>query len=167
MRYPIILFDWGDTVMIDSNPISALPMASLPNLEIVPGVDSVLEVLHASQRKIILTTNAAISTEEQISEALARVGLDKYFERIFCFKNTYLLKGEDFYRYILKDLDIDPSQVLMIGDNFEKDVLAPSSVGIQAIWFNPLGTENRHGNLHFTIHNMQQLLSFFNKFDAK
>ncbi len=163
-RYPIILFDWGDTVMKD-DPTSTTPMVEWTIVEAVPGIDSVLEYLRSSGRRIILATSASISDESQIRAALARKNLDQYFSRIYCFKNTGLSKGEAFYRHILKNLSIRASDVLMVGDTFEKDVLAANQVGIFAVWFNPRSDENRAGELHITAHAMGDLLSFFKALD--
>jgi putative hydrolase of the HAD superfamily len=160
LLYPTILFDWGDTVMKD-DPASTVPMVEWDTVEAVQGIDSVLEYLQSSGRRSVLATSAAISNESQIRAALARVNLDKYFSHIYCFKNTGLPKGEDFYRHILADLDIPASEVVMVGDGFEKDVLAANNTGIYAVWFNPRSNETHTGERHVTVHSMQELRSFF------
>jgi FMN hydrolase / 5-amino-6-(5-phospho-D-ribitylamino)uracil phosphatase len=163
-RYPTILFDWGDTVMKD-DPASNVPMVEWQTVEIIPGIESVLAYLQSSGRRIVLATSASISTESQIWVALKRVGLDKYFSRIFCFENTTLPKGVDFYRHILDRLGIPASDALMVGDSFEKDVLDSNALGIYAVWFNPRSEENRNSELHATVHSMGELLSFFESLD--
>ena len=163
LLYPTVLFDWGDTVMKD-DPVSTVPMVEWPTVEAVDGIADVLADLHASGRRIVLATSASISDESQIHAALGRADLDKYFFRIFCFKNTGLPKGEAFYRHILNDLGVQPSEALMVGDGFEKDVLTANNVGIFAVWFNPRSDENRTGELHLTVHSMRELRSFFTAF---
>ena len=158
--YPTVLFDWGDTVMRD-DPASTVPMVEWSTIEVVEGIADLLADLHSSGRRIILATSAAISDESQIRGALARVELDQYFSRIYCFKNTHLPKGEAFYRHILSDLGTPASDVMMIGDSFEKDVLAANAVGIFAICFNPISDEIRSTELHTTVHTMQELRIFF------
>jgi putative hydrolase of the HAD superfamily len=156
-RFSVILFDWGDTVMRD-DPASFVPMVEWPQVHAIDGVVDVLARLHADRRRCILATSAEISNESQIRAALDRVGAGRYFERIYCRKNTGLPKGEDFYRFILADLGIPASEALMIGDHFEADVLAPNRLGIHAIWFNPRTGETRRSDLHETVHSMQELL---------
>jgi len=129
LRYSTLLFDWGDTVMRD-HPELLIPMVEWNTIEVVEGIADVLAYLHDSGRCIMLATSAAISDESQIRGALGRVGLDTYFSHIYCFKNTHLPKGEDFYRHILNHLCVSPSDVLMVGDGFEKDVKAANAVGI-------------------------------------
>ncbi len=166
LLYPTILFDWGDTVMRDYPEIT-IPMVKWETIEVIQGIADVLEYLHTSGRRIGLATSASISNESQIRGALARGGLDTYFSHIYCFKNTNLPKGEEFYRHILSDLGISASDALMVGDGFEKDVQAANAVGIFAAWFNPRSDETRSGNLQVTVHSMRGLREFFELLDQK
>ncbi len=160
LRYPTVLFDWGDTVMRD-NPSMTVPMVEWEKVEVIDGIAEVLAHLHASGKQISLATSADVSDESQIHGALARGGLDQYFSRIYCFKNTNLPKGEAFYRHILNDLNNPASAVLMVGDHFEKDVQIPNSLGMYAVWFNPKSGENHESELHITVHSMGELKMFF------
>jgi putative hydrolase of the HAD superfamily len=166
LRYPTVLFDWGDTVMRDYPEIT-IPMVEWETVEVIDGIADVLAYLHSSGRRIVLATSAAISDEDQIRGALARGGLDAYFSHIFCFKNTNLPKDVAFYHHILNDLRISASDTLMIGDGFEKDVLIPNTLGMFAIWLNPKSDETRKSDYHVTVHSMQELGSFFKSFDQK
>ncbi|HVN16036.1 MAG TPA: HAD family hydrolase [Anaerolineales bacterium] len=162
LRYSTVLFDWGDTVMRD-HPEITIPMVEWETIEVIEGITDILAYLHASGRQIILATSAAISDESQIRGALARAGLDSYFARVFCFKNTHLQKGEEFYWHILNKLNLPASDALMVGDSFEKDILAANAVGVFAVWFNPKSNEIREDQLHITIHSMRELREFFNQ----
>jgi putative hydrolase of the HAD superfamily len=159
LLYPTVLFDWGDTVMYD-DPASTVPMVEWMTIRVVEGIVDMLVDLHSSGRHIILATSASISDEAQIRGALARAELDSYFSRIYCFKNTHLLKGEAFYRHILTDLDVSASDVLIVGDSFEKDVQIPNSVGIFGVWFNERSDETRRDKQHVTVHSMRELRVF-------
>jgi putative hydrolase of the HAD superfamily len=158
--YPIILFDWGDTVLYD-DPASTVPMVEWPIVRVVEGVADMLADLRASGRQIVLATGALISEEDQIRGALARAGLDSYFSHVYCFRNTRLPKDEMFYRHILSDLSVCASDVIMVGDSFEKDVLAANAAGIFAVWFNQRSGETRNNELHTTVHSMTDLRVFF------
>ena len=160
LRYPTVLFDWGDTVMRD-DPEITIPMLEWESVEVIEGIAELLKYLHSTGRRIVLATSASISDEGQIRGALARGGLDTYFSRIYCFKNTNLPKGEEFYRHILKDLGISASNALMVGDGFEKDVEIPNRLGVFAVWFNPRSDEKRKSDAHVTVHSMQELREFF------
>jgi putative hydrolase of the HAD superfamily len=166
LRYPTVLFDWGDTVMRD-DPANTAPMVEWETVEIVEGIADVLDYLYTSGRRIVLATSANISDETQIWAALRRGGLDRYFSHIYCFKNTNLPKGEAFYRFILNDLNIPASEAMMVGDHFEKDILNPNSLGIFAVWFNPRSNEDNSDELHITIHTLPELIKFFESRDNR
>ena len=164
LQYPTVLFDWGDTVMRDY-PERTNPMVEWESVEVVDGIADVLAYLHSTGRQIVLATSAEISDENQIRGALARGGLDQYFSRIYCFKNTNLPKGDEFYRFILKDLQLSASDALMVGDGFEKDIRIPNALGMFAVWFNEQSVKVRRDEMHFTVHSMQQLRAFFESLD--
>jgi putative hydrolase of the HAD superfamily len=165
LRYPIVLFDWGDTVMCD-DPGKSTPMVEWETLELIEGIEDVLTYLHASGRQIALATSADVSTETQIRAALARCGIDIYFARIYSFTNTGLKKGEAFYRHILHDLNIPATDALMVGDHLEKDVQVPNRLGMFSVWFNPLSAQADRSDLHISIHSMPELRKFFEALDA-
>jgi FMN phosphatase YigB (HAD superfamily) len=147
------------------DPASSVPMVEWETVEAVRGIDSVLEYLQSTRRRMVLATSASISDEDQIRAALGRAGLDKFFSHIFCFKNIGLPKGEAFYHHILEGLAIPASEALMVGDSYEKDVLDANRVGIYAVWFNPRSDEARNSEIHTTVHSMKELLSFFKSLD--
>jgi putative hydrolase of the HAD superfamily len=147
------------------DPASSVPMVEWETVEVVPGIETVFEYLHSNGRRVVLATSASISDETQIRAALGRAGLDKYISRIFCFKNTGLPKGKAFYQHILDHLSIRPSDALMVGDSFEKDVLDPNRVGMYAVWFNPRSDEGQSSRAHTTVHSLDELLTFFKSLD--
>jgi FMN phosphatase YigB (HAD superfamily) len=165
LRYSTIWFDWGDTVMRD-DPANTAPMVEWQTLEVVEGIVDVLAYLRSSGRQLVLATGAAIPDESQIRAALRRGGLDPYFSYIYCFKNTNLPKGEAFYRRIMNDLKVSASDVLMVGDSFEKDVQIPNRLGMFAVWFNPNTEEDRKCGMQFTIRAMRELQTFFETLDG-
>jgi putative hydrolase of the HAD superfamily len=158
--YPIVLFDWGDTIMYD-DPASTVPMVEWAEIRLVEGITDVLADLQAGGRQVILATGAMVSGVREIRGAFARTGLDLYFSHIYCSRDMHLQKGEAFYRHILADLNVSAADVLMVGDSFEKDVQIPNSLGIFAVWFNQRSSENRDGQMHTTVHSMADLRRFF------
>ena len=72
-----IVFDWGDTLM-RVWPDCDGPMVTWPRVEALPHVEDTLTQLHANWC-MALATNAAASEEDEIWQALARVGLDGRF----------------------------------------------------------------------------------------
>lgn len=160
MKYKYILFDWGDTLMKDSP--SNRPMVEWDNVEAVAGAGKVLNRL-GTQAILIVATSADVSDESQIRGALARVGLDRHIQKIYCFKNTGLKKSPEFYQYILHDLGTTPDEAVMVGDSFEKDVLAANQVGMFAVWFNPQADKKQESPQHTTIYHLTELPALFEK----
>lgn len=153
-----ILFDWGDTVMRDF-PRYHGPMRLWPQVEAIPGVRDALDTI-GRDRIIALASNAADSSESDIRQALARVGLDQFVNNIYCFSAIGSMKpSAGFFKYILSNLHLKPHNILMVGDDFEKDILGANRSGIFGIWFNERTDETRSGTLYRTIHTMSELPS--------
>jgi HAD superfamily hydrolase (TIGR01509 family) len=151
-----ILFDWGDTLMVDFKDFSG-PMKDWPRVGAVPGAAETLTGLHAKWA-LAIATNADVSDEPDIRAALRRVDLDPWIDRIYCFKNVGHKKpSPEFYRFILDDLGLPPERVVMVGDNYQADVLGPLACGLWAVWFNPHTDEERKNERQRTIHELSAL----------
>jgi putative hydrolase of the HAD superfamily len=156
-----VLFDWGNTLMVDDSSQMAA-MQNWPQVEMVPGADTLLSSLHARGLSLALATGALVSDESDIRAALARVQLAQYLPKIYCYSNTGQRKpSEEFYSYILDDLQLEAEQVLMVGDSFASDVLGPNCLGIPAVWYNPHSQETKEGKLHTTVHKLDELIPLF------
>ncbi|MBM5572487.1 MULTISPECIES: HAD family hydrolase [Deefgea] len=151
----VYLFDWGNTLMLDDSNQS-LPMVEWRQVAAMDGALALLKLLSQSSR-IMLATGAATSNETQIRAALDRVDLGQYIERIYCQANTGLTKSAAFYQFILDDLSLPPCAAVMVGDHFDKDILAANAIGIPAIWLNTQTKESRSAPLHCTIHHLAEL----------
>ena len=133
------------------------PMYRWPRVQAVEGVAEVLPQL-ARERTLVLATNAGDSCELEISRALQRVGLEKFFHKIYCYKTLNQRKpSTEFFKSILADLQLPASAVVMVGDNLVADVLGANSAGIYAIWLNEKTREYSKGSLHSTIHHFSEL----------
>lgn len=128
-----VLFDWGGTLMVD-DPDCELLMVDRPVVAAVPGAHAALARVRARGARVVVATGATGSDERQIRQALARVGLAAYVDDVFCFANTGVAKGPDFYRLILDRLGLDASEALMVGDSLADDVRAAADAGVRAIW---------------------------------
>ena len=152
-----IIFDWGDTIMRD-DPGRAEAMHLWPHVELIPGAKKVLSEL-GQVFNISLATNAMISDEKMIRQALRRVGVEQHFRSIFTAKTIGMKKNEpEFWLYVFNALEAKPEEITVVGDSFEGDVVSPNSVGLRAIWLNRFTAENRCGALYHTIHNLTELL---------
>jgi HAD superfamily hydrolase (TIGR01509 family) len=159
-----LLFDWGDTLMRVFPEFDG-PMTAWPQVEAMPYAGQVLAEL-SLRSMLALATNAADSEESEIRAALDRVGLDKLLDKVYCYRKIGHKKpSKEFFGYIMSDLGIEPSQAIMVGDDFEADVVGANNCGIRAIWYNPRTTERHVSDMHQTIHGLlslpQVLDSFF------
>ncbi|MGA2604327.1 MAG: HAD-IA family hydrolase [Verrucomicrobiia bacterium] len=134
-KLQFVLFDWGDTLMSEAGPLD-IPMADWPEVRTIDGAREVLAQLSKSYR-IAVATNAAVSRKRDIVRALERVGLNAFITEIFCYTELGHKKDEpEFWEAVLARLGAHRSELVMIGDSLEQDVLGPMCVGIRAIWFN-------------------------------
>jgi hypothetical protein len=133
-----ILFDWGDTVMRVFSQFHGA-MADWPKVEAIPGIQDACANL-AQRFDLHMATNASESGPAKIYAALARVEMDKYFTRIFTAHDLGISKPSTaFYERILSDLGLSASEVLMVGDDFNADILGPNNAGVRSVWFVPYG----------------------------
>ena len=153
-----VLLDWGDTVMRVFAEYSG-PMEKWPKVELVPGVAEAIRQVR-SDALVCLATNAADSNERAINAALARVGLNRLFDRIFCFETVGNRKpSEAYYQKVLCELGLPPEKVFMVGDDFYVDVLGAADVGIRSLWLNRSTGEDRSGGMYGTIHSFEELIA--------
>ncbi|WP_205967650.1 HAD family hydrolase [Paraglaciecola sp. 20A4] len=130
------LFDWGDTLMVDF-PGSRGKMYQWETVKCVEGAKATLCFL-ARAHKIYIATSAVDSCEADIAKAFKRVGLSEYISGYFCYGNIGIYKGSvNFYWAIQQRLKIPLNKIVMVGDNFEKDIRPALASGMNAIWYNP------------------------------
>jgi putative hydrolase of the HAD superfamily len=151
-----LLLDWGDTVMRVFSEYEG-PMAGWPRVEAVDGIREVLTGLRPAWT-IALATNATDSEEQDIWSVLARAGLDGLIDRIYCFRAVGHRKSAPaYFQHVLADLGISPDDAVMVGDDFEADVMSANRSGIRAIWFRENAADRATGAMHRTIHDLHDL----------
>jgi putative hydrolase of the HAD superfamily len=147
----VYLFDWGDTLMVDF-PNVAGKMCDWETVASVSGAKETLEAL-SEYSQIYIATGAEDSTELDIKQAFARVGLDKLISGYFCKANVGFSKGTpEFLNAILEKLDVPSANVAMVGDNFEKDIKPAIFAGIQAFWYTGNNIESAPINVKVIKH---------------
>jgi putative hydrolase of the HAD superfamily len=151
-----LLFDWGDTLM-RVFPDCDGPICTWPRVEALPHVEDTLIQLHEDWR-MALATNAATSEEDEIWKALARVGLDRLLDKVYCYRTIGHKKpSREFFDYILHDLKLGRESVFLVGDDFEADVMGANRCGIRAVWLNEQSSETRVEEMYRTIHGLCDL----------
>jgi putative hydrolase of the HAD superfamily len=132
-------------------------MVAWPRVEAIEGITEALAALRADWT-IALATNAADSEEREIWSALARAGLDQLIDRVYCFRGVgHRKSAPEYFELVLADLGIEPDRVVMVGDDFEGDIVTANRSGIRAIWFHEDGTDDRTSAMHRTVHSLPEL----------
>jgi len=156
-RWKHIVFDWGDTLMRDDKSRGDA-MYLWPEVQAMDGAAQTLHALSDSFT-ISVATSAEQSDESMVRMALRRVGLDVFVHRVFVGASIGLKKQDaGFWKHIQRSLNARADELLVVGDSFESDVLAPVEAGFTAVWFNPNSQEEKTGDRYRTIHNLVELI---------
>jgi putative hydrolase of the HAD superfamily len=111
-------------------------------IELLDGVEDTLKTLHGKYKLVVATKG---DLKDQRSK-LHRSGLGKYFHHIEVMSD----KQEVDYTDLLKRLEIDPSDFIMIGNSLKSDVLPVLNIGGHAIHI-PFHTTWEHEKIDHTI----------------
>lgn len=143
MSVGAILFDWGDTLMVDFPQYSG-PMAEWPRVEAVPHAAEVLATLRRAGWVIALATNAADSGEDEIRTALARAGLDTLIDHVYCSREVGHSKpSAEFFAHIGRDLGLAAHELVMVGDSYPTDIAGALAANISGVLFRPGASSER------------------------
>lgn len=86
--------------------------------------------------------------------------LEQYFDVIICSEDVGVNKPHRrVFETALSKAGVDPANAVMIGDNFEADILGAEKAGMKTIFFDPKNeSSNSHSNV---IHSLLQLKEIF------
>lgn len=118
LKYSIILYNlYWDTF--------------LDNMELFDGITGALEKY---QNRICLVTDLTAHIQFR---KVRQLNLDKYVDLMVTSEEAGKEKPHPYmFQMALNKLNLNPSDVCMIGDNFAKDNIGASNMGIQSIWIN-------------------------------
>lgn len=94
-------------------------------VELLDGVQEVLQALQSKYRLIVLTKGDLLDQERK----LERSGLSQYFHHVEVLSD----KKEKNYSNLLEHLEIEVSEFLMIGNSLKSDVLPLVNIGAKAV----------------------------------
>ena len=115
-----------------------------------PEVIDVLSSLDSQYRLII-----ASGTPLELLHYLLR-DVEPYFTHVFSSTSHYRqLKTPDFYLQVCGEMNVAPSQVVHIGDNWQFDFLNPKQIGIHAFYLDRSGND-----CHQSISDLTELKSY-------
>ncbi|RKE94686.1 HAD family hydrolase [Ichthyenterobacterium magnum] len=125
-------------------------------VELLAGVEDTLKTLFGDYRLILVTKGDLLDQERKLEKS----GLTNYFHHIEVLSD----KQEANYLKLLKHLDINPSEFLMIGNSLKSDVLPLVNIGAKAIhipfhttWAHEQVSKEKENNAYKTINSLLDL----------
>ena len=117
-------------------------------------VYDVLEKLHNNGYKLGVISNGDLN---QQTDKLSKTGILKFFDVVTTSSEYDCSKPDPrLYELIIKRFNINKDEMIMIGDQADKDVLPCLSIGVDAIWLNRKNKENINNVKE--INNLNELL---------
>lgn len=115
-------------------------------IELLEGVEEVLITLKQNYRLVVATKGDLLDQERKLRLS----GIEHHFHHIEIMSE----KAEPDYQKLLKHLDIQPSEFLMIGNSLKSDVLPVLNLGGHAVHV-PYHTTWAHEQIHHPIEHEQ------------
>jgi HAD superfamily hydrolase (TIGR01662 family) len=146
-----LVFDWGNTIMVDDGQFSG-KMKDWPSVQAIQGAYGTLKLL-STEYQLVLASNAEDSSTLDISRALDLIDLDYFFHQIFTCNELSAKKPDPlFYQTLVEKINCPVEKIVMIGDDYIKDIVGAKLAGWKAIWFNPSGLSS---NGHLPLQDME------------
>lgn len=102
---------------------------------VIDGAYSLLDYLKAKGYPLYMASNGFSEVQ---SRKLARVGMADYFDGIILSEAAGVNKpSSKFFEYALRIAGVEAKDVIMIGDNYNTDIVGAMLSGIDQIYFNP------------------------------
>jgi len=130
-------------------------------IELLSGVEETLEKLHGNFKLIVATKGDLLDQEKKLEKS----GLLKYFHHIEVMSDK---KTSDYLK-LIKHLDIEPKDLLMIGNSLKSDILPLVKIGASAIhvpfhttWAHEEVSDKEVENSYYkTVQKLSDVLDFF------
>jgi putative hydrolase of the HAD superfamily len=129
-------------------------------IELLDGIEDVLHSLQGKYKLIVATKGDLLDQERKLEKS----NLLKYFHHIEVMSD----KKEKDYQKLIQHLDIQPSELLMIGNSLKSDVLPLIEIGASAIhipfhttWVHEeVSLDEKSKTNYKTINNVTEILNF-------
>ncbi len=122
--------DFGDTVVVEEEGKKLSDM----DLEIVEGVEAFLSEF-STKCPIIILSNTIHSREADIQSLLEQLNFSQYFHRVITSLDMGVAKPDPkLYKIALDALNLNPEEVVMIGDRLDTDIKGAVDSGLSSIY---------------------------------
>jgi len=152
-----IIFDWGNTIMRDYPELPG-PMATWDHVEWIPDAEEVLKILN--QKYICcIASNAGHSDTELMIKALERINAAHYFHYFFTSKELGFKKPDiSFFKSICMKIVCLPAECMMVGDNYDNDIIGAKNAGLTSVFFNERKIHGDFPDADHIIFSMKELV---------
>lgn len=131
-------------------------------VELLDGIENVLEKLYSLHYKLIVATKGDLLDQER---KLKKSGLEKYFHHIEIMSD----KKDSDYKKLLDHLEIKPSEFVMIGNSLKSDILPVTKIGGKGIhipyhttWLHEdISSDTIENNNYVEINSVSEVLNLF------
>jgi putative hydrolase of the HAD superfamily len=148
-----IIFDWGDTLMRDFDFKG--PMYCWSHIEVIPDVKNVLCELR-KKYTLAVASNAGESNNKLMISALTRGEINQYFTYFFTSTELGFEKPDlRFFQKILEEVNCLPDQCIMVGNDYEKDIIPAKSLGMKTILFDE---KNQYDSTEYADYKFDKML---------
>jgi putative hydrolase of the HAD superfamily len=128
----------------------------MKNTKVFKGVREILKKLKRKYKIVLLTLTDGKKGVKM--RRIKRLKLDKYFDKIYIgIENVKEYKPKiSAFKRVLKDFKVKPKEVIMVGDNYERDILPAKKLKIFTISF------RKRNNADKVIKNFNNLIKIIN-----
>jgi putative hydrolase of the HAD superfamily len=110
------------------------------NRRLVAGAEDLLDALHGRTKLAIVTNNSAAEQRDK----LRCLGIADRFDAVLISEEIGMTKPDSaIFHAALSRLDCAQGDAVMVGDNWDTDVMGARAAGIPAIWFNRFNQPRR------------------------
>ena len=128
-----ILLDFGDT-LAKEEPVWREDQPDMLTT-LIEDADDILDELKKTYR-LCLITNTSTSGEEDVRKALREFGIEKYFEVVVSSVDVQSKKPDSkIFLEALNKLRLKSSEVVMVGNRIDTDILGANKLGIKSIHY--------------------------------
>ncbi len=128
-------------------------------IELLEGVEQVLQAVYGKYRLVVATKGDLLDQERKLKKS----NLSQYFHHIEVMSE----KDDNSYLKLLKHLDIQPHELLMVGNSLKSDIIPVLNIGGYAIhvpyhitWVHEMvESQVEHPNFN-TVAHIQEILPF-------
>lgn len=154
--FPLKQAGCNDTALAESMMKEYLRI-SPTQTKLLPYSIEILDYLHPKYQLHIISNGFTEIQHRKIKHA----GLEKYFTKIFLSENIGALKPDArIFHHAITSLQASKKEVLMIGDNFDADIVGAKKAGIDQAYYNPDKDIELSFSPSYTIKSLLELKSF-------